>query len=138
MVRHLVQLALFPLVVALLLVSGVARAQALSLASSSPSEGEVVAPPAKIALSFSAPVDAKGMTAFLTDASGTPGANALCPQVTGHVIGSTATLAVPANALHPGLIVVVLWTAHAKGSSDPPQTGKLTFTIGAAPALVGS
>ena len=138
MMLHIARLALVPLVVALLLVSGVARADALTLASSSPSEGDVVPPPAKIALTFSAPIDAKGMTAWITDANGTPNANALCPQVTGQVSGAKATLVVPANALHPGLSVAVLWTAHAKGSSDPPQSGKLTFTIGAAPALVGS
>jgi methionine-rich copper-binding protein CopC len=131
------KVALVPLALALLLASGVARAQALTLASSSPSEAQVVTPPAKITLTFSGPVDPKGMTAWITDAAGTPGANALCPQVTGHVSGATATLAVPLNVLHPGLVVAVLWTAHAKGASDA-QSGKLTFTVGAAPALVGS
>jgi methionine-rich copper-binding protein CopC len=138
MVRPLAKLAALAFVFALLFVSGVARAQALTVVSSSPKEGDVVVAPTKIALTFSAPIDAKGMTAWITDANGTPNANALCPQVTGQVNGAKATLVVPTNALHPGLTVAVLWTAHAKGSSDPPQSGKLTFTLGAAPMLVGS
>jgi methionine-rich copper-binding protein CopC len=54
------------------------------------------------------------------------------------VNGATALLVVPPKVLHGGLTVTVLWTARAKGSSDAPQSGKLTFSIGALPMLVGS